>query len=178
MKTRSVAVFIASLASLSACDGLREALTAHVDVAARAADHELSVNRLSELLGNSTLQIPVNRETAMILSDVWTNYQLLGGAAARNDSLKDPKLIDQAALGITSQARLSRFMQAMGKTFRVDSGSEAAYNQAARGMFVARHILFSVPGGATQQQKDSVRKKAEGVRAQLTTANFAAMAKK
>jgi len=114
----------------------------------------------------------------MILGDVWTNYQLLGVAAARNDSLKDPKLIDEAALGITSQARLQRFMQAMGKTFKADSGSEAAYNQATGGMFVARHILFSVPGGATQQQKDSIRKKADGVRAQLTTANFAAMAKK
>jgi peptidyl-prolyl cis-trans isomerase D len=176
MKTRIIGV--AALCALTACDGLKEALTAHVDVAARAADHELSVNRLSELLGTATLQIPVNRETAMILANIWTNYQLLGAAAARGDSLKDPKLIDQAALGITSQARLQRFMQAMGKTFKGDSGSEAAYNQATSGLFMARHILFQIPGGATQQQKDSVRKKAEGVRAQLTTANFAAMAKK
>jgi PPIC-type PPIASE domain len=178
MKTRSIAVFIASLVTLSACDGLREALTAHVDVAARAEHHELSVNRLGELLGTATLQIPVNRETAMIVGDVWVNYQLLGIAAARGDSLNDPKLIDKAALGITSQARLQRFMQTVTKTFKGDSGSEASYNQATGGLFVARHILFPVPGGATQQQKDSVRKKAEGVRAQLTLANFAAMAKK
>lgn len=178
MKSRSLVAVLASLLSLSACDGLREALTAHVDVAARSADHELSVNRLGELLGNSTLQIPVNRETAMIVADVWVNYQLLGVAAAHGDSLNDPKLVDQAALGITSQARLQRFMQAVGKSFKTDSGSDAAYNQATSGLFVARHILFSVPGGATQQQKDSVRKKAESVRAQLTTANFAAMAKK
>jgi hypothetical protein len=178
MKTRSIGVLLLSVVSLGACDGLREALTAHVDVAARAAEHELSVNRLSAMLGNATLQIPVTRETAMILADVWTNYQLLGVAAARNDSLKDPKLIDEAAIGITSQARLQRFMQAVGKTFKADSGSEAAYNQATSGLFVASHILFRVPGGATQQQKDSVRKKAESVRAQVTTANFAAMAKK
>jgi hypothetical protein len=178
MKIRSLTTLFGSLLSLAACDGLKEALTAHVDVAARAQDHELSVNRLGDLLGNATLQIPVNRETAMIVGDVWVNYQLLGIAAARGDSLNDPKLIDKAALGITSQARLQRFMQAMSKTFKADSGSETAYNQAAGGLLVARHILFPVPGGATQQQKDSVRKKAEGVRAQLTSANFAAMAKR
>ncbi len=76
MKTRSIVAVLGSLALLSACDGLREALTAHVDVAGRAEDHELSVNRLSDLLGNATLQIPVNRETAMIVGDVWVNYQL------------------------------------------------------------------------------------------------------
>src|SRR5437773_10927029 len=178
MRTRSFAILAASLALLSACEGLREALTAHVDVAARADDHELSVNRLSDLLGNATLQIPVNREPAMIVGDVWVNYQLLGLAAARGDSLKDAKLIDAAASCLTAQARLSRFMQNQSKSFKTDSGSETSYNQATGGLFVAKHILFPLPRGATQQQKDSVRKKAEGVRAQLTSANFAAMAKK
>lgn len=178
MKTRSLAVLAGSLVLLCACDGLREALTAHVDVAARAEDHELSVNRLSDMLGNATLQIPVNRETAMIVGDVWVNYQLLGIAAARGDSLKDTKLIDKAAACLTANSRLARYMQNVTKGFRGDSGSETAYNQATGGLFVAKHILFTVPGGATQQQKDSVRRKAEGVRAQVTAANFAAMAKK
>jgi len=174
MKIRSLAFLVGSLALLSACEGLREALTAHVDVAARAEDHELSVNRL----GNATLQIPVNRETAMIVADVWDNYQLLGIAAARGDSLKDTKAIDKAASCLTAQARLGRFMQNESKAFKTDSGSETAYNQATGGLFVAKHILFPLAGGATQQQKDSVRKKAEGVRAQVTPVNFAALAKK
>ena len=113
MRTRSFAILAGSLALLSACEGLREALTAHVDVAARADDHELSVNRLSDLLGNATLQIPVNRETAMIVGDVWVNYQLLGLAAARGDSLKDAKLIDAAASCLTAQARLVPAMETL-----------------------------------------------------------------
>jgi parvulin-like peptidyl-prolyl cis-trans isomerase-like protein len=169
---------LAALLSLSACDGLREALTAHTDVAARAESQELSVNRMGDLLGNSALQIPVNRETAGVVSDLWVSYQLLGVAAARGDTNLDPKLIDEATLGVTANARLRRYMEGVSKTFKADSASESTYNQAAGGIFVARHILFPVPGGATQQQKDSVRRKAEGVRAQLTSANFAAMAKK
>ena len=43
--------------ALGACDGLKEALTAHVDVAAKAANQELSVTRLADLLGNA--KVPV-----------------------------------------------------------------------------------------------------------------------
>jgi hypothetical protein len=178
MRIRSIAVVLTSAVILSGCDALRSAFTAHTDVAARAENHELSVNRLSDLLGNSTLQIPVNRETAMLVTEIWVGYQLLGVAAARGDSLLDPKLVDEATLGITSNLKLRRFMESVSKAFKADSASEATYNQAAGGLFAARHILFPIAGGATQAQKDSVRRKAEGIRVQLTPANFSAMAKR
>src|SRR5262249_61955116 len=44
--------------------------------------------------------------------------------------------------------------------------------------FVARHILIMVPPGSTPAKQDSLRKKAEGIRGQVTTANFADMAKR
>lgn len=157
---------------------MREALTAHVDVVARAEDQELAVNRLGDLLGNSRLQIPVNRETAMIVTDLWVNYHLLAVAAARGDSLSAPKLIDDAAAGITSNVRLRRFMEAKSGSMKTDSASETTYNQAVGGLLAARHILLSFPGGVTQPQKDSVRRRAESLRAQLTNANFPDVAKK
>ena len=184
MKIRSfsrlapLALLLGSTATLTACDSLRQALTAHTDVVARAEDQELSVERLSNLLGNSALQIHVNRDVAMLVAELWSNYQLLGVAAARGDSLKDPKLIDKATEGVSAQIRLRRFMEGVASTFRADSASEAHYNQATGGLLVARHILFPVPGGATQQQKDSVRRVAEGVRGRTTTANFAEMARR
>ncbi|MEX2152725.1 MAG: peptidylprolyl isomerase [Gemmatimonadaceae bacterium] len=178
MKIRSIALLLGSVASITACDGLREALTAHVDVTAKAENHELSVTRLSDLIGNSPMQIPVNRDIATLVSDLWINYQLLGVAGARGDSLADQKLLDEALRGVTSNMKLRQFMDRISGTLKADSASEATYNQAAGGLFVARHILFPVPGGATQQQKDSVRRVAEGVRARLTTANFADLAKR
>jgi len=178
MNIRSIALLLGSVATLTACDTLREALTAHVDVVAKAEDHELSVNRLSDLIGNSQMQIPVNRDIAMLVADLWANYQLLGVAGASGDTLADPKLVDEALRGVTSNMKLRQFMERISGTLKADSASEATYNQAAGGLFVARHILFPVPGGATQQQKDSVRRVAEGVRARVTTANFADLAKR
>jgi len=179
VKTRSIAL-AALLGSflLAGCDGLKEALTAHVDVAAKAGDHELSVNRLSDVLGNATLQIPVNRETATLVAELWTNYQLLAIAAAHSDTLSDPKLVDAAAAGITNNIRLRRFMDSIAKGLKADSGSEVSYNQAIGGVLVARHILLMVPPGASPQKKDSVRRRAETIRGQLTNANFADMAKR
>lgn len=49
---------LAALVPLMACDGLKEAMTAHVDVVARAESQELSVERLADLMGNSQVPWP------------------------------------------------------------------------------------------------------------------------
>jgi peptidyl-prolyl cis-trans isomerase D len=164
--------------ALGACDGLKEALTAHVDVAAKAANQELSVTRLAELLGNAKVPVPITKENAGIVADLWVNYQLLAHAAAVGDSLGDKKAIDQAVEPITKNMRLRKFTDTLVKSFKVDSGSEASYNQAAGDLYAARHILFAFPPAATASQKDSVRKKAESVLATVNNANFAQMAEK
>jgi peptidyl-prolyl cis-trans isomerase D len=166
---------------LSACDGLKEALTAHVDVVARAGSQELSVTRLGDLLGNAKIQVPVTRENAAIITDIWTGYQQIAYAAAHGDSLNNKKAIDQALAPIFNMGRLQRFMDSLSKTFKVDSATESAYNQASGGLLAARHILIgyknpSVPPSTVE--KDSLRKKADQVRAQVTPANFADMVKK
>src|SRR4051812_9693570 len=114
----------------------------------------------------------------MVLTDLWSSYQLLGVAAAHNDSLSDPKLVDEAAAGVTNNVRLRRFMESVSKSFRTDSGTEASYTQATGGIFVAKHILFAFPQNATPAQRDSVRRRAESIRPQVTNANFGDMAKK
>jgi hypothetical protein len=181
MRSRSILGLAATGIALVACSGLKDALTAHVDVVARAGSQELSVTRLGDLLGNAKIQVAVTRDNAAILADMWTSFQQLAYAAAHGDSLKDKKAIDAAVEPIINAQKLQRFMDSVGKTFKVDSGSEAAYNQAAGGLLAARHILIGyknpgVPG--SQAEKDSLKKKADQVRAQVTAANFAEMAKK
>ena len=181
MRSRSLLALVATpslLLGLAACDGLKEALTAHVDVAAKAANQELSVTRLADLLGNAKVPVPITKENAGIVADLWVNYQLLAHAAAVGDSLTDKKAIDQAVEPITKNMRLRKFTDTLVKSFKVDSGSEASYNQAAGDLYAARHILFAFPPAATQAQKDSVRKKAESVLPTVTNANFGQMAEK
>jgi len=181
MRSRSLVGFAAVLALSAACGGLKDALTAHVDVVARSGSQELSVTRLSDLLGNAKIQVPVTRDNASIIADIWSGYQQLAYAAAKGDSLTDKKIIDQAIAPIVNAQKLQRFMDSVTKTFKVDSGSEAAYNQAAGDLLAARHILIgyknpSVPPSSAE--KDSLKKKADQVRAQVTNANFTDMVKK
>lgn len=170
-----------ALTALTACQGLKEALTAHVDVVARAGSQELSVNRLGDLLGNAKIQVPVTRDNTAIIADLWTSYERLAYAAAHNDSLKDKKSIDAAIAPLTNMQRVNRFMDSVQKTMKVDSANEAAYNQASGDLLAARHILIGYKNPAvppTQAEKDSLRKKAAQVRAQVTAQNFTEMVKK
>ena len=179
MNRSSVFVFALGASALAACSSLGDAFTAHVDVVAKAASQELSVTRLSDLLGKAKIGLPVNKEVATLLArDLWVPYQLLGNAAAHGDSLSDTKAIDAAASAMLENARLGRFMETVAKTFSSDTGSQASYLAGKGDLYSARHILFMLPANASAGQKDSVRKVAEGVRKQVTDANFAELAQK
>jgi hypothetical protein len=80
--------------------------------------------------------------------------------------------------------RVSMMIDTMRAKIKADTNAEAGYNAGVGGVYAARHILFGypeangIPGQSTPAQKDSVRKLAMSVLPQVTTANFAAMAKK
>src|SRR6478609_9749168 len=141
MRSRSLAGIALASVAVAACSGLKDALTAHVDVVARAASQELSVNRLGDLLGNAKIQVPVTKDNAMIVADLWTGYEQIAYAAAHGDSLADKKAIDAAFAPLINQQRLNRYMDSVSKTLQVDSASEKTYNEAAGGLLAARHIL-------------------------------------
>lgn len=172
---RSLVLAFAVCVPAVACDGFKEAMTAHVDVAARAGSQELSVTRLGDLLGAS--KIPLRRDVVQSVADIWVNYQLLARAAAHGDSLNDPKMIDEAMWPATTNTRIKKWYDIVAKSWASTdtAGNAAAY---AKGDYLAaRHILFNAPPG-NSPAADSALKKAQSVRTQLTSANFAAMATK
>lgn len=171
---RQAMLIITAVAVLSACDGFKEAMSAHQDVVAKAGSQELSVERLGELLGNS--KVPLRKDVAKTISELWIDYQLLGHAAARGDSLNDPRMIDSAMWSVISNARAKKWYDIVSATWAPEAGAgEAEYNQG--GMLAARHILFAAPEqGLTAAARAQIRKKAEAVRARVTPANFAKLA--
>jgi parvulin-like peptidyl-prolyl isomerase len=165
---------VAALVTLTACDGLKEAMTAHVDVVARAESQELTVQRLAELMGTST--VPLARPVAEQIADVWVSYQLLAQAAADGDSLVDDRLIDEVMWSVYTQSKNQKWLQTVQQNITVDtSNAEAAFNEGR--LLSARHILFQIPAGQAATASDSVLRRAEGVLRQTTAANFAAMAR-
>ena len=179
MKPASLLVLALSATTLAACQGLGEAFSAHTDVVATAASQQLTVTRLGDLLGKAKMQIPLNRDVALLIArDLWVPYQLLGVAAARNDTLKDPKAVERAAAAMLENAKLGRFMESVAAKLPVEQGSEASYLAAKGGLYSARHILIVLPQNAPPLLKDSAQRVATLVAKEVTDANFADMAKK
>lgn len=178
---RSVLLLAGAVVGLTACDSFREAMTAHVDTAARAGSQELSVQQLADLLGNAPM--PLNKDVAKAVAQVWVDYQLLGQAAVVGDSLSDSATVNAAMWSQFANLRVSKLMQGIAKDWVVPPTppSEGEYNQGS--VRAASHILFRFPDQAPGQApseavRDSVRQVAESVRAQVTPENFAEMARK
>lgn len=171
---RSLIAVVAAGLALAACEGFKEALTAHVDVAARAEDQELSVERLAEMVGNT--DFPISTEFARTVSGLWVDYQLLGHAAAAGDSLKDTTRLDKVLWPMIAESRVNAFHeQILAAAPKYDStANEARYGQGE--VLAARHILFRTAPDMSPAQKDSVRRRAEATRARVTAANFAQIA--
>jgi len=175
MKKARIAA-IAALVSITACEGLKEAMTAHVDVVARAEKQELSVQRFADMMAGSP-QLPLAKPVAEQVADVWVNYQLLAKAAAVGDSMTDTVMIDKVMKAAYENSKVRKWVEQVKQGFKVDtSNMEAAYN-AGTELLSARHILFALPAAQQGSGSDSVMRRAESVRKQINDKNFAALAK-
>ena len=175
-RTRFRAVALVAVVVLTACAGLKDALTAHVDLVAKAGSQELSVKRLSEMM--AAAQVPPRKDVALAISNLWVNYQLLAQNAAKADTFTDAA-VDDAMWAQIAQLKSKKYYDLVAKNFpRPDSSAyEGKYN--AGEMLAARHILFMAQAAQMKPaQIDSVKKEAEKVLKMVNAANFADMAKK
>jgi peptidyl-prolyl cis-trans isomerase D len=146
------------------------------DVAAKVGSEQLSSARLADILGNS--QAPLERDVARSIAELWVNYQLLGQAAAKGDSLNDKKTMDDALWSNIENMKVKKFYDTYQKTWdTVTYGTdEERYNKGEK--LGARHILVKVDPTATPEQRQAARRKAEQIRAEATPANFKDLAAK
>ena len=162
--------------AVTACAGLKDALTAHVDLVARAGSQELSTQRLVQMM--TAAGVPPKKEVAVAISNLWVNYQLLAQAGAKGDTIGDNRAVDDAMWAQIAQLKSKKFYENVAKSFpAVDASTfEAKYNDGA--MLAARHILFMAQAGQMKPtQIDSVKREAEKVLKMVNATNFAEMAK-
>jgi hypothetical protein len=171
---RTFAVAATAALALSACSGLKDALNAHTDWVARASSTELTVTQLANLLGKS--RAPITKPIAKSIANVWVDYQLLGVAAAHNDSLADPKLIDETMWPAIANLKARKWYDVVSKGWGVEDTLAAQQQWASGNILSAEHILL-LTQGMNDAQKAEVRKKIDALRARVTSANFAALAK-
>jgi len=153
---------------------MRDALTAHTGTVARAESQELTATRLGELMGAS--EAPLERDVVRAVAEIWVNYQLLGTAAARGDSLNDPALVDSAMWSLAASSKARQFYDRISAGWgQIDSAAAPEAYSRADGLIAAQHILL-----LTQNLPDSVRNakaaRIQALRSRATPANFASLA--
>lgn len=173
---RSIAFSAIALTLIfSGCGKMKDALSAHSDLVASAESQKFTVTKMSELLGRS--QAPLRKDVANALANIWVNYQLVGVSAARNDSLNDQKLLDEALWPFIANMKAKTWYDSVAKGWAKPDSSQALamYNSAE--IMTAAHILI-LTQGMSPAQKAQALQKAKTIRASLTTANFATVARK
>ncbi|MCX5761305.1 MAG: peptidylprolyl isomerase, partial [Gemmatimonadetes bacterium] len=132
--------------------------------------------RLGDLIGNA--KVPLRKDVANAVAQIWVSYQLLGYAGAHDDTLHDAKVADAAMWSAVAQEKSKAFYAAVAKDWaKVDSSTLPA-KYAAGDMLAARHILLMSPrNGMSEKSRDSVRNELEKIRKTVTAANFADVAK-
>ncbi len=167
---------VASFA-LAGCTGLRDALSAHQDVVARAAGQSLAVEELAALLAPAK-NIPLRRDIVDRIADYWVDYELLGQAVASGDSLLDSATVRAANWPQVAERLVDHLHDTMTAArsrvtpFQLDS----AFN--AGDVRWLAHLLVSVQSGASAAVQAQKRREAEGYLAQLKRgSDFAALAR-
>lgn len=173
---RSIAFYaIAATLILSACGRMKDALSAHADVVASAESQDFTVTRMSELLGRS--QAPLRKDVASALANIWVNYQLVGLAAARGDSLTDEKALDDALWPFIANMKAKTWYDSVAKGWTRPDSTRALAMYNSGDIMTAAHILV-LTQGMNPAEKAKALQRAKAIRASLTVANFGDVAKK
>jgi len=162
---------LAAVATAVACGA-----ASNPDVAATAGGQQLSVTRLADIVGGS--QAPLEKDVARSIAELWINYQLAATAAAKGDSLSDPKVMQDALWSNIDNIRVKKFYDKVSAGWDSVSGGsdEERYNKGEA--FAARHILIKADEKSTPEQRAAAKGKAEDIMKQATPANFVSLAAK
>lgn len=155
---------VAGALTLTACDGIGQAMTSHTDVLARAAGHELSVEQVTSMLVPAT-RLPVQPEVVDAVANLWVDYTLLARAAAEDSTFHHLDL-DAIVVPFFNQQLVYQLRDRVINVDTVISDEELRQlfdQQQPNAEVHARHILFQMPADASPQVRDSVMARARAV---------------
>ncbi|MDP9349716.1 MAG: hypothetical protein M3P24_11345, partial [Gemmatimonadota bacterium] len=152
---------------LAGCGKFGNAMTAHTDVVAQAAGHELKVQEAAGLLAPNP-QIPAEVGMVQALSDLWVDYTLLATAVAEDTALAmvDLNKLTEADREQAVILKLREQVIRPDTSFTEQELMQAWTTQGPGAEIRARHILLRTPTEPTPAQRDSVRRQAEALRTQ------------
>ncbi len=154
-----VCVTVLALGMLAGC-GLRDAFTAHTDIVAQAAGHELTVEELGQLIARGE-NIPLRRDVVERLAGLWVDYTLLAHRLAHGDSLLDSAMVVSALWSDAQQQVVTHYHEELvsNKVVVDEATVDSAFQLGDHRLIY--HILISTTSEMTEEERDRKRRKAE-----------------
>jgi hypothetical protein len=143
------------------CSAFRDLFSAHADVAAEASGQELPATRLAQIMSSAGKNVPVNRETADFVANIWVDYSLLGQAVVQGKVPRDSASVTEVVWPEISEIKGMRWhdtLMAHRATFP-DSSVDSLYRSPD--VRTIQHILFGVHMNQSAAVHDSVKHQAE-----------------
>ncbi len=149
----------------SGCNAFGDAMAAHSHVVARADGSELTTDQMLAFLAQND-RITPDPSAIQRIAELWVDYTLLATAAAQDSTFAHVDLTPVVDMNVQQGLFQRLFARVVGADTTIsDEELQQIYEQQQPGTRIhARHILFSVPSDATEQQRDSIHALAEKVR--------------
>ncbi|HKW42237.1 MAG TPA: peptidylprolyl isomerase [Gemmatimonadales bacterium] len=169
---------IVTVLALAGCGVLRDAFSAHPQVAGTAAGETLSVQRLASVVGHAQ-RYPVNADVVNGVASIYLDYAVLAANLGRARDLHDSTLVVTAQWPLVAQLKWERYHDRLTATRSrlTQSQGDSAFTEGSVRLF--QHILVRVPRSAVPMMEQQKREQAARLLGQAEAqhgANFARLA--
>ncbi|HUL02994.1 MAG TPA: peptidylprolyl isomerase [Gemmatimonadales bacterium] len=143
-----------------ACGAMRDAFSAHPDIAASAAGQDLSVEQLAGWVARAPKLEP-KRENVAAVAALYVDYMVYGAQLARGVNLRDSALVLATNWPLVSQIKWDKYHEQLtqARTHVIAGQVDSAY--AAGDVRLLQHILIQVTASAAPPEVEQKRALAE-----------------
>jgi PPIC-type PPIASE domain len=169
---------IVMVLAAAGCGAMRDAFSAHPQIAGTAAGETLSVERLANVVGHAQ-RIPVRQDVLSGVASVYLDYAVFAANLGRARDLHDSTLAAAAQWPLVAQLKWERYHDRLTAARAKLTAAQADSAFQEGGVRLFQHILVRVPQSALPMVEQQKRQEADRVLRQAVTqhgANFARLA--
>jgi hypothetical protein len=165
---------------VAGCGALRDAFSAHAEVAGVAAGQTLTVDHLAKLIGPAQ-RIPIRPDVLTGVANVYLDYAVFATELGRGRDLHDSALVLAAQWPMAAQLKWERYHNQLIATRGKLTPAQADSAFEAGSVRLFQHILFRIPPSAVPMVEQQKEKQATAVLMQAAAKrgfNFAQLARR
>ena len=166
--------------AVAGCSALRDAFSAHAQVAGTAAGQTLTVDHLASLVGHAQ-RIPIRPDVLTGVANIYLDYAVFATELGRGRDLHDSALVLAAQWPVAAQLKWERYhdqlISARGKL--TPAQADSAFEAGTVRLF--QHILIRIPQSAVPMVEQQKEKQAAALLRQAAAQrgfNFAQLARR